>query len=95
MDSQHCHCNRECLHMYECYQKDCTSQSIGDLVELPVLQCLPEPMGEVEEHPLQQQDEGDPLVVRVVDLLVVLLGLGQARVGKVLAFHSAFVCKGI
>ena len=69
------------------------SQSVGDLVELPVLQGLPEPVGEVEEHPLQQQDEGDPLVVRVVDLLVALLGLGQPRVGKVLALHSGFVCK--
>ena len=69
------------------------SQSVGDLVELPVLQGLPEPVGEVEEHPLQQQDEGDPLVVRVVDLLVALLGLGQTRIGEILSFHSGFVCK--
>ena len=41
-----------------------TSQPVGDLVHLPVLQRLPEQVRRVEEQSLQQQHERHPLVVR-------------------------------
>ena len=53
-----------------------TSESLGDLAHLPVLKYLPQVVGRVEHDALQEQDEGDPLVVGVEHLLV--LGRGGA-----------------
>ena len=41
------------------------SERAGDLLHLLVLKCLPEIVRDVEHHSLQEQHEGNPLVVGV------------------------------
>ena len=64
-------------------------QVLGDLAELAVLQDFPQPVGDVEEHALEEQDEGHPLVVGVDNpVLALLVGL-DTLVGIVLAVDFA------
>ena len=44
----------------------------GDLVHLFVFECLPQVVGDVEHHPLQEQHEGDPLVVSMDNLIKII-----------------------
>ena len=60
------------------------SQPRGDLVHLLILECLPEIVRDVEHHPLEEEHEGDPLVVGVNLPVVWVVSLGSdALVGSV------------
>ena len=48
------------------------TQPGGDLIHLLVFKCLPQVVGDVEHDTLQEQHEGDPLVVCVNHLVEVL-----------------------
>jgi len=56
--------------------KNLTSESIGDFVNFTIFEDLPEVVGDVEHDALQEEDEGDPLVVGVLHGLALALDPG-------------------
>ena len=65
------------------------SEGAGDLLHLLVLECLPEIVREVEHHPLQEQDKGNPLVVGVNSSVILVRGFrADALVRSVHSVYS-------